>query len=168
MLAIIKATEAWRHYLEATPYVFKIHTVTIPSNYHFTDNCFVLRITLADAMCSMDVSMSRVPARLFVCFPSRVTCFGPCTCMFPVPFHVSLHFTVLDSRLVCAYCFVLCLPLSVSRLVCRVVIPRTLTHSSPDSSSIFFVCLYLYLADHYIYGWGWGLVPHLQSTLQPP
>ena len=26
MLAIIKATEAWRHYLEATPYVFEIHT----------------------------------------------------------------------------------------------------------------------------------------------
>ena len=26
MLAIIKATEAWRHYLEATPYTFKIHT----------------------------------------------------------------------------------------------------------------------------------------------
>ena len=26
MLAIIKATEAWRHYLEATPYAFEIHT----------------------------------------------------------------------------------------------------------------------------------------------
>jgi len=26
MLAIIKATEAWRHYLEATPYAFKIYT----------------------------------------------------------------------------------------------------------------------------------------------
>ncbi|KIM64092.1 hypothetical protein SCLCIDRAFT_23719 [Scleroderma citrinum Foug A] len=26
MLAIIKATEAWRHYLKATPYAFKIHT----------------------------------------------------------------------------------------------------------------------------------------------
>ena len=26
MLAIIKATEAWRHYLEATPYTFEIHT----------------------------------------------------------------------------------------------------------------------------------------------
>ena len=25
MLAIIKATEAWHHYLEATPYAFKIH-----------------------------------------------------------------------------------------------------------------------------------------------
>ena len=25
MLAIIKATECWRHYLEATPYAFKIH-----------------------------------------------------------------------------------------------------------------------------------------------
>ena len=25
MLAIIKATEAWRHYLEATPYAFEIH-----------------------------------------------------------------------------------------------------------------------------------------------
>ena len=29
-------------------------------------------------------------------------------------------------------------------------------------------CLYLYLPTRYIYGWGWGLVPHLQSTLQPP
>ena len=26
MLAIIKATKCWRHYLEATPYAFKIHT----------------------------------------------------------------------------------------------------------------------------------------------
>ena len=26
MLAIIKATECWRHYLEATPYAFEIHT----------------------------------------------------------------------------------------------------------------------------------------------
>ena len=26
MLAIIKATEAWRHYLKATPYAFEIHT----------------------------------------------------------------------------------------------------------------------------------------------
>ena len=26
MLAIIKATEAWHHYLEATPYAFEIHT----------------------------------------------------------------------------------------------------------------------------------------------
>ena len=26
MLAIIKATEAWCHYLEATPYAFEIHT----------------------------------------------------------------------------------------------------------------------------------------------
>ena len=26
MLAIIKATECWRHYLEATPYAFNIHT----------------------------------------------------------------------------------------------------------------------------------------------
>ena len=26
MLAIIKATEAWRHYLEATPYAFEIYT----------------------------------------------------------------------------------------------------------------------------------------------
>ena len=26
MLAIIKATEAWRHYLDATPYAFEIHT----------------------------------------------------------------------------------------------------------------------------------------------
>ena len=25
MLAIIKATEAWRHYLKATPYAFEIH-----------------------------------------------------------------------------------------------------------------------------------------------
>ena len=25
MLAIIKATEAWHHYLEATPYAFEIH-----------------------------------------------------------------------------------------------------------------------------------------------
>ena len=26
MLAIIKATECWKHYLEATPYAFKVHT----------------------------------------------------------------------------------------------------------------------------------------------
>ena len=26
MLAIIKATKAWRHYLKATPYAFEIHT----------------------------------------------------------------------------------------------------------------------------------------------
>ena len=26
MLAIIKATEAWHHYLEATPYAFEMHT----------------------------------------------------------------------------------------------------------------------------------------------
>ena len=26
MLAIIKATEAWHHYLKATPYAFEIHT----------------------------------------------------------------------------------------------------------------------------------------------
>ena len=115
---------------------------------------FVLRITLADAMRSMDVPMSRVPSSLIR--------------MFPFPIHVSFYFTVLDLRLIYAYCFVLCLPLLVSRLVCRVVIPRTLTHSSRYISSVFFVYLYLYLADHYIYGWGWGLVPHLQSTLQPP
>ena len=115
---------------------------------------FVLRITLMDAMRSMDVPVSRVPSSLIR--------------MFPFPIHMSFSFTVLDLQLVYAYCFVLCLPLSVSQLVCRVIIPRTLTHSSCYISSVFFVYLYLYLADHYIYGWGWGLVPHLQSTLQPP
>ena len=43
---------------------------------------FVLRITLADAMRSMDVPVSCVPGLLIR--------------MFPFPIHVSFYFTVLD------------------------------------------------------------------------
>ena len=71
---------------------------------------------------------------------------------------------ILTTRLH-AYLSCLRLPVIVCRLVCLPVIYGLwlIYDSFP-----FYICLYLYLADHYIYGWGWGLVPHLQSTLQPP
>ena len=43
--------------------------------YVFTDNIFVLRVTLADAMRSMDVLTPRVPSSLTCMFPPLLTCY---------------------------------------------------------------------------------------------
>ena len=124
---------------------------------------FLLRVTLADAMRSMDVPCNSSSLTRTFSFMSHVP--GSCTRMSPILFHMSFHFTVLDCWLVYAYISRLCLPLSTCRLICRVVISGLwLVYDSFP----FYDSLYLYLVVSYICGWGWGLVPHLQSTLQPP
>ena len=90
------------------------------------------------------------PDRVFVLSRSRFTCLP--------------YFTNLDWWLVYAYSFVLRLPVSDWRLVCLLVISGLWLVSD---SFPFYDCLCISLV-HYIYDWGWGLVPHLQSTLQPP
>ena len=81
--------------------------------YGPTDFVPLFEITLTDAVRSTDVSISRVS--------------GSLTCTFPLPFHVFLHFTVTDCRLVYAYCSVLRLLVMAHQLVCRVVIPGLMT-----------------------------------------
>jgi len=44
MLAIIKATEAWHHYLEATPYTFEIYTGHYNLLYNVTESLQVTSV----------------------------------------------------------------------------------------------------------------------------
>ena len=96
-------------------------SVTISSCHDYSDNCFLFTSTLADAMCSMDVSRSLdlltsyshfpyhvPPVRVLVHSRSRFTCFPYCTDM--------------DCRLVPGYLFVFRFPVCLIDLyayVCR-------------------------------------------------
>ena len=71
---------------------------------------FLLRVTLADTVCSMDVPRDSGSLTRTFSFMSHVP--GSCTCMSPIPFHMSFHFTVSDCRLIYAYISRLCLLLS--------------------------------------------------------
>ena len=94
--------------------------------HRYTDNCLVFEISLMDAMRSTDVSASRanrsrtyhmLPVRLLVCYWFTYS-------YVPISFScVLLYFTGMDCRLICAYCFILCLPFST----CRLVIPGLMT-----------------------------------------
>ena len=119
-----------------------------------------------DVSCSPDslASHSRFPyhvppACVFICFPFRFTYlyeYGLTTRLWLL---VCFPFLPLSCRLVYAYLYCLCLSFcSLStRYFWNLRFP--LTHSSTYGSSISFVYLYLYLADHYIYGLEMGLLP---------
>ena len=143
----------------------------------YSDNCFSFTSTLADAMCSMDVSRSPdslvshlrfpyhvPPARVLVRSRSHFTCFPYCT--------------NVDCRLVPGYLFVFCFSFCVvdsstyvSRL-CRspfISSTRLSPHYLWTLTRFPFLCLCTCISHTAIYtGWRCGLVPHLQSTLQPP
>ena len=85
------------------------------------------------------------------------------------------YHVLLDRLLVCSHFFFMCLATLPIWIVDSSVLTfyDSLTclqtrYSWTYDSFTFHGCLYLYLAVWYIYGCGWGLVPHLQSTLQPP
>ena len=130
----------------------------------FTDNCFHLRVTLADAMHSMDVPCDSRLAYSYVPFPCHA--FPACVLVLSRSRFVCFHFTVSDCWLVCAYSF--CLVNSSAESL--------FLDSDSYSDSWFrlrlvspFTNICNCIAQFTIYmGWRWGFVPHLQSTLQPP
>ena len=120
------------------------------------------------------------PARVLVCSHSRFTCFLTSTdvdCGLVDGHLFVFRFPLLSCWLVCAF------PFSSRRFVICLLLPLTLYLLRTDDSSLVSLFLdsdsllshfpFLYLCTCIsrtgIYtGWRCGLVPHLQSTLQPP
>ena len=115
------------------------------------------------------------PARLLIRFPSISHVTGLCTCISPFPFHMFPCVTPfgLTTRLSVLVSFLLTL--------CRYALLLWIHDLSVDSlfldlwlvyDSFPFYELFVHVSRSlvvlYIYGWRWGFVPHLQSTLQPP
>ena len=147
----------------------------------YSDNCFSFTSTLADAMRSMDVSRSPDPDTLHPCFlyhvpPARVLvrflshfmCFPylyQCSSSTRYQLLVYSPFSFLARRLVC-------LRFSLMSLSFRLVDSSPISlfmdsDSSPSHFPFLYCCTCISHTTIYT-GWRCGLVPHLQSTLQPP
>ena len=136
------------------------------THYYFID-FLSLRVTLVDAMRSMDIPRDPGSLTRTFSFISHVP--GSCTCMSPIPFShdLLLYRFGLTTRLCLRLSLMLTPFVSSTRLPPRYF--WTVTHDMTRLPSYgLFVLVSRYLAVHYIYGWRWGFVPHLQSTLQPP
>ena len=125
--------------------------------HHLADFVSIFRIVRSRTLCAQRTYPHHVtPAHVLI------TCYRTAYSYVPVSFSrvLLLYWYGLSTRLCLRFRLMLTFYDSSTCLQTR--------YSWTYDSFTFHGCLYLYLAVWYIYGCGWGLVRHLQSTLQPP